>query len=212
MIRQDPIFIAGPPRTGTTMLAGLLNIHGVWVGRARTTNFPETNCDFGSENLDIKDLMKAKGMEASYKNWNTPFPPQVKHWYDLKDSVEVFIPDDTPWLVKTTWVLVFFSFWMEAYPKARWIFTKRSIEAIQDSMNRHPTMKRHPEKQKRGYIEALQARQNKVGRLATNSFVLDINKMVNKDEEEITSLFTFLKIPIKWEETLNWIKPEMMKQ
>ena len=60
MIRQDPILIAAPPRSGTTMLAGLLYYHGMWVGRSRTTMYPGTNSEFGSENIDIKNIMKKR--------------------------------------------------------------------------------------------------------------------------------------------------------
>ena len=56
MIRRDPILIAAPPRSGTTMLAGLFYKHGVWVGRTCTTMYPETNSDFGSENIDISKI------------------------------------------------------------------------------------------------------------------------------------------------------------
>ena len=61
MINQKPILIAGCPRSGTTMLAGLLHYHGVWVGRSRTTMYPGSNSNFGSENLDIKEIMKQEG-------------------------------------------------------------------------------------------------------------------------------------------------------
>ena len=53
MLKQ-PVIIASPPRSGTTMLAGLLHHHGLWIGNARVTHFKQTNSDLGTENIEIQ--------------------------------------------------------------------------------------------------------------------------------------------------------------
>lgn len=209
-----PILIAGPPRSGTTMLAGLLHKHGIWVGNTRTTHFPGTNPpDFGSENLDIKELMKDEAQKIPYRNWCVPLPDEVTLTADLKSKIDAIAPQDTPWLVKTSWTLIFYQFWISAYPDAKWVFPMRKPEMILDSMNRHPSMRRRPDKMKKKFIKALRARQMKVmGFLHEYDFTyLNMNKISKRDKEEMERLFHFLKMEIDWE-AVKWIKPEQFKR
>jgi len=213
MIRRDPILIAAPPRCGTTMLAGLLHYHGVWVGRSRTTMYPGTNSNFGSENTDIKRIMKHMASNAGYRNWKLPFPdPMGKNQEKIKRQIISFVPEGTSWLVKTSWCLIYWKFWRKAFPKARWVFPVRDPSKIVDSMNRHPGMKTHPEEEKWQYINhLLQFVTDIVDSGATHIFV-DTEKLASRDSEEIDKLFLFLKMVPDYEVVNNWIKPEMLKR
>lgn len=214
-MKQSPILIAGPPRSGTTMLAGLLYKHGIWVGNTRTTHFPGTNPpDFGSENLDIKELMKSEAKRIGYRNWCVPLPDEVTLSPDLKQKIDDIAPDDMPWLIKTSWTLIFYRFWLMSYPKAKWIFPMRKPEMILDSMNRHPSMKRRPERMKNKFIKALRARQMQVMRfLREYDFTyLNMDKISKQDKAETERLFHFLKINIDWKEVNEWIKPKQFKR
>jgi len=211
MIRQDPILIAAPPRSGTTMLAGLFHYHGVWVGRARTSQFPWTNSNFGSENIDIKNIFKVKGFKSGYKNWETPFPDFGTCKY-LKKIIEEHVPEDTPWLVKTSWCLIFWEFWVTNYPEARWVFPTRDTLKIVDSMNRHPGMKNHPDGVKHQYIaNLLRAASDVIDSGAKYTFV-DMEGLADRDEYVVEDLFQFLEIKPDYSVIKDWIKPEMLKR
>jgi len=215
MKRDDPILIAGPPRSGTTMMAGLLYHHGVWVGNARTTNHPGTNpSDFGSENLDIKELMKSEAKRIGYKNWKVPLPDDVELRPDLKDRIDEIVPNDLQWLVKTSWTLIFYRFWRKAYPRARWLIVRRPIPMIMDSMQRHPAMrKRHPD-ERLAFIKALHNRQLETIRTLESEddfFTVDVEKIAVRDKLECERLFEYLRIPINWEAINRWIKPSDFK-
>lgn len=211
MIRQDPILIAAPPRSGTTMLAGLLHYHGVWVGRSRTTMYPGTNSDFGSENIDIKNIFKARAAKSGYKNWETPFPDFGKTAVQ-KSSIEKFVPEDTPWLVKTSWCLIFWEFWITAYPKARWIFPTRDTLKIVDSMNRHPGMRKHPDGFKHNYIKALLQNSAKVMDHDRNYAFVNMESLADRDTVTVDALLDYLKIIPDYKVIQDWIKPEMLKR
>lgn len=211
MIRQDPILIAAPPRSGTTMMAGLLYYHGVWVGKSRTTMYPGTNSDFGSENTDIKKIFKHHANSRGCKHWETPFP---KFGGDLpfKKQIESFVPEDTPWLVKTSWCLMFWEFWVKAYPNAKWVFPTRDTLKIVDSMNRHPGMKNHPDGEKRQYIaNLLRSASNVIDKKARYTFV-DVEGLADKDPAVIGDFFRFLEIEPDYKVIDEWIKPEMLKR
>lgn len=209
MIRQDPILIAAPPRSGTTLLAGLLHFHGVWVGRARTTMYPGTNSDFGSENQDIKSIFKQIAEDIGYRNWQVPFPV-VNVDKGVKDQIEHFVPDNTLWLVKTSWILIFWQFWSLAYPGARWLFPTRSKDKIIDSMNRHPGMRKRSNRKKEAFIDAL-IQEQKAAKHKVSFHQFNIESIVQKDPWEIDMLFTFLGIEPNYNIINDWIDPEIMK-
>jgi len=211
MVRQDPILIAAPPRSGTTMMAGLLHKHGVWVGNARTTRYPGTNSDFGSENTDIKNIMKKEAQKIGYKNWTTPFPdPDLD--LDIKVGIEHFVPDDQAWLVKTSWCLVFWKFWTSAYPDARWIFLTRDTVKIVDSMNRHPGMKKHPDGQKNQYIAHLLRNASDIIDHGAWFTCVDIEAVADRDMGVIADLFDFLDMTPDQSIIDEWLVPDMLKR
>ena len=210
-INQQPILIASPPRSGTVLLAGLLHHHGVWIGRARTTRYPGTNPELGVENIDIKEIMKREGLKLGYKNWGAVLPAQSKHWNGLKEEIESFVPEDRLWLVKTSWTLVLYEFWKQAYPDALWVFPMRNETAILNSMNRHPGMKKRSDTVKMSFIRALQLCQSEVDCEVKNSLIVDVKKVAQKDKYEIRRFFDFVNILINWKIIDNWIEPWRMK-
>ena len=217
-VNQQPILIASPPRSGTVLLAGLLHYHNVWIGRARTTRYPGTNPELGVENIDIKEIMKREGAKLGYKNWGAVLPNLSRDtyfprdWYGLKKEIELFVPEDKQWLVKTSWTLVLHEFWKQAYPDALWILPVRNKIAILDSMNRHPGMMKRSDVVKLGFIEALQTRQTKVFREVKNSTFIDVKKVSQKDEKELHKFFGFVGIsPVNWKKVNKWIEPGRMK-
>ena len=211
MKRQDPILIASPPRCGTTMLAGLLHYHGYWIGRGRVSRYSHTNVNFASENIDIKDVMKREAERLNYKNWHLPLPDK-NLLKGTKSKIEKFVPHNEPWLVKTSWTLVFWKFWIEAYPEALWLFPDRSPEKVLDSMNRHPAMARRSDEQKTRFIDALFATREELKKHAKHWHQINVEKLVDKDEFEIKTLFEFIGIEPNATTISQWMKPNMLKR
>lgn len=209
-VNQQPILIAGPPRCGTTMLAGLIAPHGVWVGRARTTWYPGTNSEFPAENQDIKDVMKRLAAGVSYRNWSTPLPKQLDFWPGVKQEIEAFVPEDEPWLVKTTWTVIWWRFWNQAYPNAHWVLPQRPVDSVMNSIRRHPRMARRPAVMSRRFIEAIYARQEELMESVHYAYCFSVLKIAKGDTEEIDRLFKFIGIKPNWTHINRWIQPERM--
>jgi len=205
MALASPILIAGPPRCGTTMIAGLLYRHGVWVGQARLTRYPGTNSNFGSENISIKRYLKS--LYPEYRNWNTPLPDMV-NVPDFKDQIESLVNESGPWLVKTSNILMTWRLWKEAWPDAKWILPIRPLENIVDSAMRHPAMKKHGRKRISKYIIALQQRQALVASHSMSNgntiYFLDVDKLVN-NPEEARPLIEFCGLEFDEGIVNNWI-------
>lgn len=210
MIRQDPILIAAPPRSGTTVLAAVLHAHGIWVGKGRTTRYPGTNMNFASENTGIKTIFKETAKEMGYENWDAPIPNLIPG-SRLKSQIEDHVEEDTPWLIKASWNLVFWQFLKKAYPKARWLFPVRDIDKIIDSMNRHPGMVKHSDAEKYAYVNALQRKRFEVITTDVKYHCFNIEKFVSKDVETIDGVFAFLGITPDWNVINNTVKCPMLK-
>lgn len=212
-VDQKPILISGPPRCGTTMLAGLIAPHGVWVGNARTTWYPGTNPEFAAENQDIKGVLKRfTKNELGYRNWRVPLPEQPDEFPGMKEEIEAFVPDDQRWLVKTSWTVLLHKFWKDAYPQAYWILPKRERMSILKSVKRHPRMARRPIRMSSRFVHALQKRQHKIADQVANRIWVDVLRISRNDKSEIEKLFQFLQIEPDFEKINKWIEPGRMRK
>jgi predicted O-methyltransferase YrrM len=213
---KNPIIIAAPPRSGTTMVAGLLKKHGVWVGNARVTRYPGTNSIIATENQNIKDLMKIMARSFDYQNWNKGFPvislEDAENWGCwLRSEIKKIVPDNTIWLIKTAWTLIFYDIWKAAFPDAKWIIIDRRTNDIVASALRHPAMKRRGMKKIKQYVRALKKKQSLVwdelGIKQVHYVYADA--LASGDMGTAGSLLTFCKITFNPKITRNFIKPEI---
>ena len=183
------------------------------MGRSRTTMYLGTNSHFGSENVDIKAVLKDMAMEDGYKNWEIPFPdPMGFAQEQSKRRIESFVPEDTSWLVKTSWCLIYWGFWMDAYPNAKWVFPTRDTLKIVDSMNRHPGMRNHPDGQKHNYIANLLRCASSVMDHGAKYTFVDMEGLADREPDVIEPLFEFLEITPDYDVINDWIKPDILKR
>lgn len=213
---RNPIIIAAPPRSGTTMVAGLLKLHGAWVGRARVTNHPGSNSLIATENQDIKKLMKTLARTYKYNNWSEELPEITPEdakvlgtW--LREAIEKIVPHGEPWLVKTAWTLIFYDIWKEAFPGAKWVIVSRHIKNIVQSVKRHPKMALHKRKDVKKYIKALHKKQDQVWEEVTikRAHYVYADALSSGHMGTAGSLLTFCGITFNPEITRYFIKPEM---
>lgn len=191
---HPPILIASPTRSGTTMIAGLLYHHGVWIGEAKVTKAPETNPLLGTENTKIKAYLKSLDIKISP--------------VDFRREILSLVETDGPWLVKTAQNLLKWKKWNAAFPEAKWILPNRSMDEIVRSAMRHPGMRnRGPEEQTRR-VELLKGLQEEVARRCENTLWLCPGKIARKQPEETARLFDFCDLALDYDVWDNWIEPE----
>lgn len=210
MNQHQPILIAGPPRVGSTMLAGLLIKHGVWVGKAKITPYKETNSQIGTENIEIKKYLKWR-LPIVYQNWNIPLP-DCEYGNSFKEDILKIVKIDDPWLVKTSNLLLTWQLWNEAFPEAIWVFPERPVADIVASALRHPAMKKRGEKKITKFVGACIARQSKIGPLVKNSIVLNTPLLVRGHGNVQETMRKIIeKVGLKYDQSIvdDWIKPEM---
>lgn len=116
-----PILIAAPVRSGTTMLAWLLHLHGVWIGEALPTRDPSTNPEVGTENDEIRDYLETidRGISAN-----------------LRPAFIRMVKTDGRWLVKAVGCLTNWRALDRTFPEARWLLPHRPVKSVVDSRKR----------------------------------------------------------------------------
>lgn len=208
MNKHAPILIAGPPRVGSTLIAGLLAAHGVWIGKARVTKYPETNSLIGTENIEIKQYLKS--LLNDYKNWSVPLPNVDPNIYqEFHKAILQRVYTDGPWLVKTSNILLTWQLWRRAFPSARWIFPRRNPTDIIASAMRHPAMRRRRRDTIRNFVFALLDRQEVVAKfVGANGFFINAGDLV-KDRTAAWNMIDRLGIDYDDAKAAALIKPEM---
>lgn len=148
---MDPILITGRPRSGTSLVAGILASCGAWAGA--TFGPSPWNAKGTFENKILRErLVKPYLIMSGYDPLGLdPFPredPPVLVDPGLwREKVFSIIRGqgyrDGPWIFKECKMALFPGLWKEAFPDAVWIVVSRSTEAVVDSCLRaEPTLRR----------------------------------------------------------------------
>lgn len=136
-----PLIVSGPPRAGTSLLAGILYLCGAWKGDTVEGNKDNPKGYF--ENLRIRDevvkpLLKLLGgdkMGQKAPPW--PIPPNKidelalrlrKKLLDILN--EQGYPGQIPWVYKDSKLSLIAPLFMKAFPEAFFFITRREPEAI----------------------------------------------------------------------------------
>ena len=192
---NPPILIAGPARCGTTMTAGLLYHHGVWIGEAKVTKAVHTNSLLGTENIHIKSYLK----RISGKD---PTP-------NFREEILELVPDYGPWLIKTAQTLIKWKKFATHFPHARWVLPWRPTEEIVQSSMRHPAMQRHGEEKRRQIARWHQKLQKDVADSGVNCHWVNVGDLAQRNMHEASTLLRFCGLELDEKLWAAWIDPSM---
>lgn len=136
----DPILVTGPARSGTSMVAGIISLCGVWGGNTSGPNRHNKRGMF--ENTDIRntvvkpflrenelDSMAQKPLPEDWhlKEWKT----QGESW---RKRILAVIKnqgyESGPWYYKGAKMVLMWTIWHAAFPNAKWIYVRRNTEDI----------------------------------------------------------------------------------
>lgn len=125
------ILIAGAPRSGTSLVTGIIRDLGANLGDRVNRLNENTNI---RETL-LKPYLKHIGADPLGQNplpSNDFWPRQP----NLAKTVLNFIPEGEPRAYKDPKLTLCWPAWHEAFPKAKWVLVRRNSEAIADSCMR----------------------------------------------------------------------------
>jgi hypothetical protein len=136
---RPPILITGCARSGTSMIAGIINICGAFGGDMSGPNKNNAKGMFENaaiRNSIVKPYYLSMGVD---KLGQFPLPDisNLRPLEDLKKRVEAVIMRegyaDGPWMYKGAKMCQHWPVWNEAFPEAKWVIVRRRTPDIINS-------------------------------------------------------------------------------
>lgn len=207
---RDPIIITGIPRSGTSMIAGIINICGAFMG----------NTNKMMENQELKDrllipFMRSIGAEETgqinhpdLSSLQIPvgFRKNVLDIYKAQGWAE-----EQPLAIKSNLVALTWPIWQYAFPNAKFIIVRRRTGDIVNSCIKTGYMNKHDTKE--GWVEMCRSYQNRFSQMieeGMNCKVIWPHRMVFGDYSQIWDMLEWLGL--EWNtEILNWVDPKFIK-
>jgi hypothetical protein len=147
---DTPIFVTGVPRSGTSMVTGLLGLCGLWLGH--TVPGGGENIRGFFENVILRERVQKEILRrARFDPLGVRLlPPPTWHpaVRNLRDIVATALAAQQydgrqAWGFKDAKLTLTWRAWHEHFPRARWIIVRRSSEEIVASCLRTNFMKQH---------------------------------------------------------------------
>lgn len=215
-LEVSPILITGCARSGTSMVAGVVNICGAYGGLMSGPN--NYNAKGMFENPRVregmeKQYLRAIGMDPKGQN-PLPNSKDITIPTDWKERVENIMIEDGykegPWFYKGAKMCLTWQVWNYAFPNAKWVIVRRRSADIATScektafMNGYDTyegwikwVNHHEEK----FVEMIQT--------GLNVKVIWPDRMVKGDYEQMYELVEWLGLRWKPEDVMRFIEPKL---
>ncbi len=126
MIEQPPILVTGIQRSGTSMIAGVLQICGAFCGKPHNVNKHYENTHI--HNQIIAPYLKSIGVDP---NGQYPLPnmdslPIPTDWAaKIRECIKEEGYTGGPWMIKSSKIALLWPIWNYAFPAAKWIIVRR---------------------------------------------------------------------------------------
>lgn len=213
---NSPIIITGCARSGTSMVAGTINMSGAFGGNMHGPN--KYNAKGMFENVAVK--MTLDKPYLSFIGCDT------KGQYPLPDTEKLLIPNDWgdkvraifesegytsgPWMIKLARACLTWPVWHHAFPNAKWIIVRRRDTDIIDScmntafMNHYTTPEGWQgwvDHHKKCFVEMVEA--------GLNVKQIWPERMIISDYSAVHDMIDWLGLTWKPEEVENFISPKL---
>lgn len=196
---QEPIFIASPPRSGSSLTGLLLHSFGLWSGDTKEAN--KFNPKGFYENLEISQLLIDYLRENDTENLGKRYQPLILDKTDASIREKIFdivrsqgLKEDQPWFYKDPKIAICRNLLIDAFPNAKWIWVNRSQDRTIRSLMRTDFMDAYDTEKEWASFLAVYGFYKLDLQLKTKVFELDIDKVMNNDQSEVDRLSEFLGI------------------
>ena len=225
----SPILITGAARSGTSMVAGSINICGAFGGKMSGANRNNEKGMFENVRIRqgiVKPLLRQIGMDPLGQ-----FPlPNIKKLpipTDWKEQVERAIQDDGyvdgPWMYKGAKMCLMWPIWNYAFPNAKWIVVRRRTGDIVNSCLKTGFMQAFRKasfrkavgvkNERDGWVWWVHQHENRFVEMITEGLNVKIvwpERMVQGDYRQMMEVVEWLGLSWK-SEVLSFIDPKLWK-
>lgn len=148
---MDPIIVTGLPRSGTSLVTGILAICGAWAGN---TPAPDPHNRKGTfENVAIREnlikpyllmhMADPLGLDPLPTVATDPLIDPCKWREMVNKTIQRQGYDDGPWVLKDAKIALMWRMWADAFPAAKWVLVRREASmAIASCMRAEPMTRR----------------------------------------------------------------------
>ena len=220
---SKPIFITGLPRTGTSLMAGILAEHGVFTGDTISPSIDNAKGFFEHKNIRekvIKPILSINGFDPLGVKKLPPigFSPKVanKSGQDLRQIFYKLLKadgykNDSIWAYKDAKILLMWRMFHEAFPEANWIITKRSTKGFIDSCLRTSFMSQHSTDTEfwGSYSIEMNSRINDLHRELSSVFFVNIDSVIAGDYSQLKEVLDGCKIEFSEKLVESFVTPPL---
>jgi len=216
---DNPIFILGIPRSGTSLLAGLISLTGIWTGPTNPASLNNVKGFF--ENRELKDTSTYKvlrdGGFCRRGQYPIPQPEDVlKPRHDVYNSLlqVIFAQGYTegPWMFKDAKITLMWKLWYEMFPKADYFITKRKDEDIINSCLRTIFMNMYTSREGwQGWIDTHHEHIDNFKKTNANIHEIDASDLAHGNINELAELLYDLGFELPMGKARDFIVPEAWK-
>lgn len=207
---RDPVIVTGTPRAGRSMIAGILEICGIFTGK--------TNTRF--ENMELKNNLL--NPYFSYHNADPSGQKNFPKTHDLllpqtwKEQVLTImerqgLQDEDKWMLKSGQVPLMWPVWNYAFPRAKYVIVRRRTGDIVSSCMKTGYMDAYDNEE--GWKQMCREYEQRFTEMVNsglNCKVIWPHRMAYGDYEQIWELLEWLGLPWKTE-ILNYVDPKFLK-
>ncbi len=210
----EPILITGCPRSGTSLIAGVVSHCGAFGGELvkGNPNNPKGFFENGEVRTKLlKPYLKSIGADPMGQDPlpTTVYFPKREGW--AEDVREIFISqgyEEGPWFYKEPKMCLIWSVWAEAFPLATWVIVRRNSYSIAHSCSKTSFMRRYktPEDWLPWVAEHVK-RLEQIKRTKKNVIEVWPEHMYSDDLKEYRALVDFLGLSWAGEKVEDFISP-----
>ena len=217
-MKKSPILITGCARSGTSLVAGAINICGAYGGTL--TGSTKYNRKGQFENEHIRDRIVKPYLRSQNLDPKGQFP--------LAETENLFIPTNWstqientfsrqgyqqgPWYYKGAKACQMWPVWNHAYPDAKWVIVRRRSSDIADSCLNTSFMNYY--KTHEGWIKWVNAHEEKFVEMiqaGLNVKVIWPERGIKGNYEQLYEVIEWLGLTWKAEEVMDFIEPKLWK-
>lgn len=218
MIEKPPILITGIARSGTSMVAGIVNICGAFGGEMSGPNLNNQKGMF--ENFKIRDkvikpYLRDVGADPLGQD---PLPdtdhiPIPSDWRKrVEDVFEGQGYKEGPWFYKGAKMVLMWPVWDYAFPNAKWIIVRRRSTDIVDSCMKTSFMRSFQNRE--GWYKWIREHEKRFAQMyeaGLNLHVVWPERIIHGDYTQMYQLIDWLGLTYKPQEITSFIEPKLWK-
>ncbi len=225
----DPILITGAARSGTSLVAGVINMCGAFGGEMRGPNPNNPKGMFENVKI-IQDIVKPYLRRLKVDplgQFPLPQVGQLSIPINWRNQIERAIIEDGytdgPWMYKGAKMCLMWPVWNYAFPNAKWIIVRRRTGDIVESCIKTNFMRAfnmesnqravHAQGEKEGWIWWVNQHEKRFVEMIEAGLNVKIvwpQRMVNGDYTQIYDTMDWLGLEWK-SEVLSHIDPKLWK-